>query len=45
MTFINPSLEGEPITKGKIIISIPIWLIAGLVYGYLMKIVMRKRDS
>jgi len=45
MTFIFPLIEQEPITKKHILISIPIWLIAGLGWGYTMKIWMNRKGK
>lgn len=37
MTIIIPLLQKEEITKEKVMISIPIWTIGGLLFGYTMK--------
>ncbi|MGY0393032.1 hypothetical protein ACW5R3_10790 [Bizionia sp. KMM 8389] len=38
MTFFSPLIFKEPITFSRVLISIPIWFIGGLGFGYLMKL-------
>lgn len=37
MVFLFPYFEGEEITQRSILLSIPIWTLSGLGYGYMMK--------
>ena len=43
MTFITPWLRNEPITTKEVLISIPIWTLGGLAFGYTMKKVVWKK--
>lgn len=45
MVFLFPLLEGSDIGLKKALISIPIWLIVGLAYGYTMKVIMNKKGA
>ena len=45
MTFIFPLIEQESINIKQILISIPLWLIAGLGWGYTMKIWVNKKEK
>ncbi len=38
MVFVFPYFEGEEITQRSILLSIPIWSLSGLCYGYTMKL-------
>lgn len=42
MTFVFPWLSGDAIVMKKALIAIPIWIIAGLAFGYTMKLVNGK---
>lgn len=45
MTFIFPFIGQEEITRMSMLIGIPIWLTAGLSFGYFMKIWMNKKGN
>ncbi len=45
MVFLFPLSDGSEISWKKSLVSIPIWLIAGLIYGYTLKLIMRRKDS
>ena len=45
MTIIFPLIEQERITQRSLVIGIPVWLICGLVWGYIMKIWMNKKGK
>lgn len=45
MMIIFPLIEGEKITQQNLLIGIPIWLIAGLGWGYFMKFWMNKKGK
>lgn len=38
MVFVFPYFEGEAITQRSILIGVPVWSLAGLGYGYTMKL-------
>jgi len=42
MTFLFPLIDGDGVTLRKVIIGIPIWIIAGLAFGYTMKLINGK---
>jgi hypothetical protein len=42
MTFISPLLKGNEITLSDVLISIPVWVLAGLGFGYAMKNIGKK---
>lgn len=39
MTFIVPLIRAEEITTRQILTAIPIWLIGGLIFGYINKLI------
>jgi len=41
----NPLFTEDPISLKNLLIGIPIWLIGGLIYGYLMKSIMSKKED
>lgn len=43
MIFIFPLIQQEQITRLKILIGIPVWLLSGLGFGYIMKIWMNRK--
>jgi hypothetical protein len=43
MTFIFPFFTDDGIDRKQILINIPVWIIAGLVFGYMMKFYFNKR--
>ena len=43
MTIIFPLVLGEGLTQRKILIGIPIWITAGLIFGIIMKVFIGKR--
>jgi phosphotransferase system glucose/maltose/N-acetylglucosamine-specific IIC component len=43
MAIIFPLILGEGLTQRKILIGIPIWIIAGLIFGIIMKVFIGKR--
>ncbi len=45
MTFIFPLIISEPITLVTVLIGIPIWTLAGLSFGYFMKVYLYKRGN
>ena len=45
MTFIFPLISGSKITILSVIVAIPIWIMAGLLFGYAMKKIMNKKLS
>ncbi len=45
MTFIFPLIMQEEMTQKSMLIGIPIWLIAGLAFGFTMKIWMNKKGK
>jgi hypothetical protein len=45
MVLLFPLITGEGWTTRGILIGIPVWLIGGLAYGYMMKIFVGKRKS
>jgi len=45
MDIIFPLFSNEVLTKRDLLIGIPIWLIGGLVFGFIMKLVMNKRND
>ena len=45
MTYIFPLINHEEITKTKMLIGIPFWLIGGLGFGYTMKVLMNKKGK
>ena len=42
MTLIYPLIINDPITLRRILLSIPLWTICGLLYGYIMKFSTKK---
>jgi len=45
MTIIFPLMMKEPITQKDLLIGIPFWLIGGLGFGYLMKLMTNKKEK
>lgn len=45
MTFAAPMLRGEDVTGQTLIIDIPLWLMAGLGWGYFMKRFLMKQAA
>jgi len=45
MTIVYPLFAGNEITLKMILIGIPVWTVAGLVFGYTMKYWMGKRTK
>lgn len=45
MTIVIPYLSKEEITSKDLLIGIPVWLIAGLCFGFTMKLVTNKKGS
>jgi len=45
MVILFPLIEGENITQKKLLIGIPLWIVAGLLYGYTMKRNIGKREK
>ncbi len=45
MVIIFPLIRQEEITIGRLLIGIPIFLLGGLVFGYMMKIRMNKKGN
>jgi len=45
MTIVVPLIEGKEITLTMMLIGIPIWTVAGLGFGYIMKYWMGKRNK
>ena len=43
MVVLFPLIQGETLTQRGLLIGIPIWAIAGLVFGFTMKIINRKK--
>lgn len=43
MTFIFPFFTDDGIERKQILINVPVWIIAGLVFGYIMKAYFGKR--
>jgi len=37
MTMLFPLIEGESLTQKKLLIGIPLWIIGGFGYGYMIK--------
>lgn len=37
MTFVFPYLDGKEIPVKRMLINIPVWIVAGIGYGYAMK--------
>ena len=44
MAIIYPLIAQQEITQRALVIGIPLWLIGGLGWGYIMKIVMNKKE-
>jgi hypothetical protein len=44
MTVVFPFIVGEKIIKENLLIGIPVWTIAGLTFGYIMKLISGKRN-
>lgn len=44
MCFVWPLISGEEITLKKILIGIPIWTIAGLLFGYSQRNNLEKKE-
>jgi len=44
ITFAFPLIKQEEITGVNILIGIPIWIISGLLFGYIMKSLMSKKS-
>jgi hypothetical protein len=45
MTVLFPLIDGTGITQKGLLIGIPVWAIAGLVFGFIMKIINRKKKE
>lgn len=45
VTIVNPLIAGKEITLPMILIGIPIWIVAGLAFGYIMKYWMGKLNT
>jgi hypothetical protein len=45
MGILFPLIEKEPITAKRLLVSFPIWIVAGLGWGYIMKVWMNKRGK
>ena len=43
MTFLSPFITNDTITLQRVLIGVPIWLIAGLTYGFAMKTLAKKK--
>jgi hypothetical protein len=43
MNLITPLIDETPFSWKKVLISIPIWLVAGLLFGYSMKLFLGKK--
>jgi hypothetical protein len=43
MVVLFPLIEGEAITQKGLLIGIPVWAVAGFVFGFTMKIINRKK--
>jgi len=45
VTIVNPLIAGKEITLPMILIGIPLWIVAGLAFGYIMKYWMGKLNT
>jgi hypothetical protein len=43
MNILLPLIKGETLTQKELLIGIPVWVAAGLLYGFTMKIINRKK--
>ena len=43
--FLFPWFMGNEITKHKLYFAVPIWIVAGLIYGFLMKHSATKKEK
>jgi hypothetical protein len=43
MVVLFPLIEGEAITQKGLLVGIPVWAVAGFVFGFTMKIINRKK--
>ena len=43
MTILWPLMDGSGIRLSKILIGVPVWIAAGLLYGFLIHVIERRR--